>query len=51
MDQPAPDPSKLLANWMEWERGDTTPGDVLKELKIGGLRTLLEELVAGQTSS
>lgn len=46
MDRPAPDPNKLLASWMEWERGDTTPGEVMKNLKHGGLRDILEELAA-----
>ncbi len=46
MDRPAPDPAKLLAHWMEWERGDDTPGTVLKNLKVGGLRDLLEALIA-----
>jgi hypothetical protein len=44
MDRPPPDPAKLLAFWMEWERGDETPGSVLKNLKVGGLRDLLEQL-------
>ena len=26
MDRPPPDPVKLLEHWMEWEKGDTTPG-------------------------
>lgn len=46
MDKPPPDPAKLLAHWMEWERGETTPGTVMKELKVGGLRDLLEQLVS-----
>jgi hypothetical protein len=46
MDKPAPDPAKLLAFWMEWERGDTTPGTVLKNLKNGGLREILEDMQA-----
>jgi hypothetical protein len=46
MDKPPPDPIKLLASWMEWERGETTPGEVMKSLKTGGLRDLLEQLVA-----
>jgi hypothetical protein len=48
MDRPPPDPAKLLAQWMEWERGDTPPGRVMANLKTGGLRELLEELAAGQ---
>lgn len=49
MDRPPPDPAKLLAHWMEWERGDSSPGQVMKDLKIGGLRDLLEHLVQGGT--
>jgi len=44
--RPAPDPAKLLAQWMEWERGDVTPGRVIANLKTGGLRILLEGLAA-----
>lgn len=43
MDRPSPDPAKLLAHWMEWERGDVSPGTVMKNLKHGGLRDLLEQ--------
>ena len=43
-DRPPPDPAKLLAWWMEWERGETTPGRVMANLKTGGLRDLLEQL-------
>ena len=43
-DRPPPDPVKLLAQWMEWERGETTPGRVMANLKTGGLRDLLEQL-------
>lgn len=46
MDAPPPDPAKLLAHWMEWERGETPPGRVMSSLKMGGLRVLLEALVA-----
>ena len=46
MDAPSPDPAKLLAHWMEWERGETPPGRVMSSLKTGGLRVLLEALVA-----
>lgn len=27
---------------MEWERGEATPGTVLKNLKNGGMRDILE---------
>ena len=46
MDRPAPDPRKLLDEWMEWERGETSPGRVMGQLKTGGLRDLLEAMVA-----
>ena len=48
MDIPPPDPAKLLASWMEWERGETPPGRVMSNLKTGGLRELLEQLAAAQ---
>ena len=41
-ERPTPSPTKLLNQWMEWERGDETPGRVMANLKIGGLRELLE---------
>jgi hypothetical protein len=50
MEAPPPDPHKLLAHWMEWERGETPPGRVMSNLKTGGLRELLEALAA-QTES
>jgi hypothetical protein len=31
---------------MEWESGETTPGRVMSQLKTGGLRDLLEAIVA-----
>ncbi len=46
--RPPPDPEKLLAFWMEWERGDTPPGRVLANLKTGGLRDLLEATVSAR---
>lgn len=48
MDRPPPDPQKLLVAWMEWERGDTPPGRVLSNLKIAGLRELLEATAEAQ---
>jgi len=38
---------KLLAFWMEWEKGETPPGRVMSNLKTGGMRELLEQLAAG----
>jgi hypothetical protein len=46
MDRPPPDPVKLLSAWMEWERGETTPGRTMATLKTGGLRTVLEDMAA-----
>jgi hypothetical protein len=46
MDRPPPEPAKLLEVWMEWERGDVPPGRAMANLKTGGLRDLLEALVA-----
>ena len=47
METPPPDPRKLLDHWMEWEKGEISPGDLMKQLKMGGMRELLEELAAG----
>ncbi|HKY15505.1 MAG TPA: hypothetical protein VJM33_11325 [Microthrixaceae bacterium] len=44
-ERPVPDPKKLLAWWMEWERGETPPGRVMSNLKTGGMRDLLEQLM------
>ena len=46
MEKPPTDPQKLLEHWMEWEKGEQTPGRVLANLKTGGLREVLEELAA-----
>ncbi|MGH9041682.1 MAG: hypothetical protein ACRDZ3_15795 [Acidimicrobiia bacterium] len=46
MERPPPDPIKLLASWMEWERGETPPGQVMANLKTAGLRELLEALAS-----
>lgn len=45
-EHPPPDPEKLLAHWTEWERGEVTPGQVMANLKRGGLAELLEGLAA-----
>ncbi|HEU5083093.1 MAG TPA: hypothetical protein VFU14_07125 [Acidimicrobiales bacterium] len=47
MEIPPPDPRKLLDHWMEWEKGEISPGELMKQLKMGGMRQLLEDLVAG----
>jgi hypothetical protein len=41
-DRPPPDPVKLLASWMEWEKGETPPGRVMSNLKLAGMKELLE---------
>ena len=51
MELPQPDPSKLLHAWMEWETGEVTPGRVMANLKTGGMRQLLEGLVAQRQAS
>jgi hypothetical protein len=50
-DLPPPEPAKLLAFWMEWERGDATPGQAMSNLKKGGLRELLESTVAAHAEA
>ena len=49
MEKPPPNPAKLLSAWMEWERGELPPGRTLADLKIAGMRELLEELAAAAT--
>ena len=47
----APDPVKLLKAWMEWEKGEEMPGQVLANLKKAGLRDVLEQLAAAAEPS
>lgn len=51
MEIPPPDPRKLLDHWMEWEKGEVAPGELLKQLKMHGMRQLLEDVVAGTEAS
>lgn len=51
METPPPDPQKLLAHWMEWERGETPPGRVISNLKTSGMRELLETLAQAAAAS
>ena len=44
-ERPEPNPVNLLEQWMEWERGETTPGRVMANLKTGGMPELLRSLV------
>ncbi len=46
MEIPPPNPEKLLDHWMEWEKGETSPGELMKQLKMHGMRQLLEGIVA-----
>lgn len=50
-ERPAPNPAKLLEQWNEWERGETTPGRVMANLKTGGLPELLKALVEAEAGS
>jgi hypothetical protein len=34
---PAPDLSKLISAWEEWEAGEQSPGKVLANMKTAGL--------------
>lgn len=43
-ERPAPDLSKLVAAWEEWERGDEMPGKVLSKLKTAGMADVLAAL-------
>jgi hypothetical protein len=45
-ERPAPDLTKLLSAWEEFERGEQQPGKVLANLKTAGLPEVLNELVA-----
>ena len=45
-ERPAPDLSKLVVAWEEFERGEQQPGKVLANLKTAGLAEVLAELVA-----
>ena len=45
-DQPAPDLTKILAAWEEFEKGEEAPGRVLANMKTAGLPAVLAELTA-----
>jgi len=51
MELPPADPAALLNAWMEWERGETSPGKVLSDLKRAGMRALLESLAVGDAEA
>jgi hypothetical protein len=48
---PPTDPKKLLAYWMEWEKGETPPGRVMSNLKTAGMRELLDDLASAVASA
>ena len=43
-ERPAPDLSKILTAWEDWERGEENPGRVLTNMKTAGLAEVLREL-------
>lgn len=43
-ERPAPDVSKLINAWEEWERGEQLPGKVLANMKTAGLGEVLKDL-------
>lgn len=49
MERPPLDPARLLAQWMEWENGEVSPGRAMANLKTGGLREVLEKMAAEAT--
>jgi len=53
MDTPLtpPDAPKILAMWLEWERGEVEPGRLIANLKTAGLPVLLEQLAAAQVAA
>jgi len=44
-ERPAPDLSKILTAWAEWEKGEQNPGKVLTSMKTAGLADVLKELI------
>ena len=42
---PAPDLSKLISAWEEWEAGEQSPGKVLANMKTAGLPQVLHQLL------
>ncbi len=41
---PAPDLTKLISAWEEWEAGEQSPGRALANMKTAGLPQVLREL-------
>lgn len=42
---PAPDLTKLITAWEEWEAGEQSPGRVLANMKTAGLPQVLRQLI------
>lgn len=42
---PAPDLTKLITAWEEWETGEQSPGKVLANMKTAGLPQVLRQLI------
>jgi hypothetical protein len=51
MEIPPPNPEKLLDHWMEWEKGEIPPGELMKQLKMHGMRQLLEQIVSAAAAA
>ena len=47
-ERPPPDLDKVVAAWMEFEKGTAMPGRVLADLKKAGLREILDAAVAAR---
>ena len=45
-ERPAPDLTKIIAAWQEFERGEETPGKVLANMKMAGLTDVFDQLTA-----
>ena len=44
-ERPAPDLTKIIAAWQEFERGEETPGKVLANMKMAGLTDVFDQPV------
>ena len=44
-ERPAPDLTKILAAWEEFERGEQQPGKVLANMKTAGFPEVIGELI------
>lgn len=44
-EQPAPDLTKIISAWEEFENGEQAPGRVLANMKTAGLPEVLQQLL------